>query len=121
MNNKDMKRRYDIKVKGYNLNLDDQINIHQRVKEILNLVSDETSLKLDISANSNEIKVKLQIMGPEFGCNLESTTKSLIQSLFKVTDCAKEEISKWNKSKISAFNFSPFIGGYPSYYKELSL
>lgn len=117
----DNNRKFKIHVKGIQFEFNEQLDIHQSIKELLESAPDDSRVELKIQYEANTFKARLEIFGPLFGCHVNSSSNKLNDAISKVFNSANQEIDIWRSNPTNQNIFATYIGGYPSYYKELTV
>ncbi len=117
---KEKNKRYKIRTKGVTLDFNQQLTLYRRLERLQDKVPNDSTIELIIGKN-DFYEAQLIVKGSIFGCNLKTSSSNFSTLISNIFRCTDEEIEVWEKALGYYDAFSPYFGGYPSYYKELTV
>ncbi len=113
-------KRYRIRLKGVRLTSSAQIDLYKRLDRLEKKLPNDSKIDLRLT-NDGLFHAKLLISGLEFGCNLETSHQQLERAISNLFSGIDEEVKSWMKSPKLYDKYSPYFGGYPAHYRELTM
>lgn len=113
-------KRYQIRTSGFTMNFNEQLSVHQKMEKLLEKIPSDSKVELRLSKKTF-YEVQIIIRGSIFGCNLKTSSGSFNVLLTNIFKCTDEEVDTWKKTPGYYDEFAPYFGGYPSYYREVTV
>lgn len=113
-------KKNQIWANGLTLNFNEQLTVHQKMDKLIEKIPKDSRIELKLT-KKQFYEAQIIVRGSTFGCNLKTTSDSFKSLLENIFQCANNEVCTWEKSSSCYDEFAPYFGGYPSYYREVSI
>ena len=114
------KKRYRIQLKGLTLEFNEQLKIYKKIERLLEKIPSDSKIILKIT-KKEYLEASIQVQSTTFGCSLKTMAENLDELVRKLFYCIDDEVNDWKHSPSYQDEFSSYFGGYPSYYREMTV
>jgi hypothetical protein len=113
-------KKYQIRASGFTMNFNEQLSVHQRMEKLLDKIPSDSKIELRLS-KKDFYEAQIIIRGSIFGCNLRTSSNNFNTLLLNIFKCTDDEVENWETKPGYQDEFAPYFGGYPSYYREMTI